>query len=483
MNSSQLVVDGSNIATEGRTAPSLAQLDEAVRDFLKDHSFDNVVVVVDATFAHRIDASEREAYEEAVLAGELLTPPAGAVGRGDAFVLQIAERSGATVLSNDSFQEFHATYEWLFSEGRLWGGKPVPGVGWVFVARNPVRGPVSRRATRTAKKAKAPAAAAAQKQTAQKQTGQKQTGARQAAAKQAPAKKSAAKTAAATKPAGTRGRSKQQPANPPSAAPTAPTRGGRSRKASAEPINSPGDFLGFVTEHHLGTTVEAKVIEFSSHGAYVDVAGARCYVALKSMGDPAPRSAREVLTMGEVRSFIVQGFDTPRRGIDLALPGFESLEVDTSTSASGDGSPGPAANDGDGTNTPLVSEESAEEATVATKKAPAKKAPAKKAPAKKAPAKKAPAKKAPAKKAPAKKAPAKKAPAKKAPAKKAPAKKAPAKKAPARKAPAKKAPAKKAPAKKAPAKKAPARKAPAKKAPAKKAPARKAPAKKAPAKR
>ena len=70
-----------------------------------------------------------------MLAGEVLTPPAGAVGRGDAFVLQIAERSGATVLSNDSFQEFHATYEWLFDDGRLWGGKPVPGVGWVFVAR------------------------------------------------------------------------------------------------------------------------------------------------------------------------------------------------------------------------------------------------------------------------------------------------------------------------------------------------------------
>ena len=243
-----------------------------------------------------------------------------------------------------------------------------------------------------------------------------------------------------------------------------------------------------MTNHHLGTAVDATVTDFSSHGAYVDVDGARCYIALKSMGDPAPRSAREVLSVGEVRSFIVQGFDTPRRGIDLALPGFETLGADTSTSASDVGPSGPAVNDGDGNNTPLVSEESAEEATVATKKAPAKKAPAKKAAAKKAPARKAPAKKAPAKKAPARKAPAKKAPAKKAPARKAPAKKAPAKKAPARKAPAKKAPAKKAPArkapaKKAPAKKAPARKAPAKKAPAKKAPARKAPAKKAPAKR
>jgi hypothetical protein len=34
MAMTHVVVDGSNIATEGRTAPSLAQLDEAVRAFL-----------------------------------------------------------------------------------------------------------------------------------------------------------------------------------------------------------------------------------------------------------------------------------------------------------------------------------------------------------------------------------------------------------------------------------------------------------------
>jgi hypothetical protein len=74
MSKDHLVVDGSNIATEGRTAPSLAQLNDAVTDFLKEHSFANVVVMVDATFPNRIDASERAEYEEAILAGELLTP-------------------------------------------------------------------------------------------------------------------------------------------------------------------------------------------------------------------------------------------------------------------------------------------------------------------------------------------------------------------------------------------------------------------------
>ena len=121
---------------------------------MADHPDAMITVVVDATFGHRIDASERPEFDEAVANNELVAPPAGAIGRGDAFVLTIADRAGASVLSNDSFQEFHGDYEWLFDEGRLVGGKPVPHVGWVFVERTPVRGPVSRKAT---KKSSAPA--------------------------------------------------------------------------------------------------------------------------------------------------------------------------------------------------------------------------------------------------------------------------------------------------------------------------------------
>ena len=144
MDSSYVVVDGSNIATEGRSAPSLAQLDEAVRQFQAEFPEDEVIVVVDATFGHRIDPSERSAFDEAVAHAELVSPPAGAVGRGDAFLLRVAERVGGRVLSNDSFQEFHGEHPWLFQEGRLIGGKPVPGVGWIFTPRNPVRGARSR---------------------------------------------------------------------------------------------------------------------------------------------------------------------------------------------------------------------------------------------------------------------------------------------------------------------------------------------------
>src|SRR3954452_5655593 len=145
-----VVVDGSNIATEGRSIPSLAQLDQAVREFMQENPDVTITVVVDATFGHRIDPSEQKAFDEAEANAELVSPPAGAIGRGDAFVLRIADKVSGTILSNDSFQEFHGEYEWLFDEGRLIGGKPVPGVGWLFVARTPVRGPKSRIATRAA---------------------------------------------------------------------------------------------------------------------------------------------------------------------------------------------------------------------------------------------------------------------------------------------------------------------------------------------
>ena len=110
----RVVVDGSNLATEGRSTPSLAQLDEAVRAFHAERPNDEIIVVVDASFGYRIDESERKIFEEAEEAGEIVSPPAGAIGRGDGFLLRIADRIDADVLSNDSFQEFHGEHEWLF---------------------------------------------------------------------------------------------------------------------------------------------------------------------------------------------------------------------------------------------------------------------------------------------------------------------------------------------------------------------------------
>jgi hypothetical protein len=157
--------------------------------------------------------------------------------------------------------------------------------------------------------------------------------------------------------------------------------------------------------------VQGEVERFASHGAYVLADGTRCYLPLKHLADPPPRSAREVLSFGEPYSFVVHAFDTPRRGVDLTMPGVVPA-VAAAIAAAG------AASD------PVPDQPEEERvAPIKKKKAAAKKAPArKKAAAKKAPArKKAAAKKAPArKKAAAKKAPArKKAAAKRAPARKA----------------------------------------------------------------
>src|SRR3546814_17885504 len=129
MTVTHVVVDGSNLATEGRNLPSLQQLDEAVRAYIAEFEPETVTVVVDASFPNRIDESERELFEEAIQAGEVISPPAGVIGRGDAFVLQIADRADAVVLSNDPLQEFHGQYGWMFDPRRLIGCTRVPQIG------------------------------------------------------------------------------------------------------------------------------------------------------------------------------------------------------------------------------------------------------------------------------------------------------------------------------------------------------------------
>jgi len=87
------------------------------------------------------------------------------------------------------------------------------------------------------------------------------------------------------------------------------------------PYNEALPFIEFIADHPVGSEVEATVERFSSHGAYVLSGDARGYVPLRNLAQPAPRSAREVLNLGEVRRFVVIAIDPPRRGIDLALPG------------------------------------------------------------------------------------------------------------------------------------------------------------------
>ncbi len=443
----RIVIDGSNIATEGRTVPSLAQLDEAIRSFLEEYqgfASDDVTVVVDASFGHRIDPSELPAFEQALDHGEVITPPAGAVGRGDGFILRIAEKSGALVLSNDSFQEFHAERPWLFEPGRLIGGKPVPGVGWVFTPRTPVRGVKSRaattrsrrdgtaaesgagdsettkgvakkkaaRASKAAPTAKATAApkatksdpAAQSERVAKATKAEKATKSEKATKAEKPTKSEkrvktgasstkapkTAKLATAAKPekpkkaakvgaahhedtvarskaagAGTagskaatsttaKGRAAEGPTDADAKAPPgvraakaakagkagkagSPTKATKPAKAgldsgngqvagpmgaeAASALNNPVTFLNFVANHPMGSTFDGTVVSFTSHGAHIDVDGMLCHVPLRGLGDPPPTRARQVLSKGETRPFVLVSLDAARRRAALALPG------------------------------------------------------------------------------------------------------------------------------------------------------------------
>ena len=307
MPARHVIVDGSNLATEGRSLPSLSQLDQAVREFLAENPDDVVTVVVDASFGHRIDPSELPVFEEAEEAGEVVSPPAGAIGRGDAFLLRIAEKTGATVLSNDSFQEFHGEHVWLFDNGRLIGGKPVPGVGWIFMPRTPVRGQKSREVVKEAKRKKraedgSDATTAADTPAA---TGLDLAASRSKGRAKKVDRAIARATEEAVEPKSDGGRRRRTGGLPP-----------------ADPVNEPLAFITFIAAHPLGSEVVGTVAEFSSHGAFVDADGARCYLPLSAMGEPPPRRAREVVGKGEERSFVVQALDPLRRGVELALPGF-----------------------------------------------------------------------------------------------------------------------------------------------------------------
>ncbi len=478
MTTQHLVVDGSNIATEGRSTPSLAQLESAVAEVHREFPDAEVTVVVDATFAHRIDPSELERFEQAALRGEYVYPPAGAIGRGDAFLLRIAERVDGIALSNDSFQEFHGEHGWLFDRGRLLGATPVPGVGWIFVPRTPVRGPRSRVAVREASRAKQRVVKAIAQATKEVVEPEADTGARER-----------------TRRSRARGHGQQAP----------------------QAVNDPMTFISFIAEHPLGDEIEGTVDSFSSHGAVVLFGDVRCYVPLSGLGSPAPRAAREVLHRGEVRAFAVTALDPFRRGVELALPeiavisGRPSEETvaaemrmsraqrKTAAPAEGGAAPGarrraaargpvtrpaddgPAKKQAAKKQTAPVRGAKAEQAAQPVRKAPAKTQVAPALPAKTQAPKKQPAATQPAAEQPAKTQAPKKQPVKKQPAATRPAAEQVAQTQPAAKQPARMQPATKQPATKQPARKQPATKQPAAKQPAAKQPAAKQPAAKQPA--
>jgi Zc3h12a-like Ribonuclease NYN domain len=335
----RVVVDGSNLATEGRVTPSLTQLDEAVSAFSEENPGAEIIVVADATFEHRAAANERTHFNDAVLAGEIVTPPAGAVGRGDAFILKIADRIDGVVLSNDSFQEFQDEYPWLFDVGRLIGGKPVRGVGWVFTPRLPVRNVKVTRAVKklavtlpsgakptigttltpvkaTKKAATTKKVAAKAELAAEKSSTKAPVKATKKALKVADATKKARKKA--VKAAPTKVVKKAVKAAPTTPAPAVALRRGR------HPVNPEADFSLFMSSYRVGSRVPGEVTAFTSHGAVIKVRlkgekEVECYAPTTLLGTPPPARARDVLKRGDQRNFRLVTVDSERRIAELAL--------------------------------------------------------------------------------------------------------------------------------------------------------------------
>ena len=295
-----VVVDGSNLATEGRATPSLRQLDEAVRAFLDEHADTEVVVVVDATFEHRIAAAERAQFKQAELAGEVVTPPAGVVGRGDAFILKIAKRCGrdrpverlvpgvprrapVAVRGGPPHRgqarpprrlDLHAPQpgpgaqvEGRHDQGgaRREGG-PDERIADAVAAASPTTPPDERAGRRRrrlepagprSRRRHPPSAPQRRRRRRRPPRRRRRRSARRRGVlrpRRAPAKE-------ATKTAGTRARS----------AKAAPAKASAAPKARPEPVNTSRSFLRLVADHPLGGTVEGEVVQFTSHGAMVSV--------------------------------------------------------------------------------------------------------------------------------------------------------------------------------------------------------------------
>jgi len=283
-----VVVDGSNLATEGRSEPSLKQLNEAVLSFMKEFPGTKITVVVDATFGHRVDRKERAEFDAAINNNELVAPPAGAVGRGDGFVLTIADKVKASVLSNDSYQEFHDQYKWLFDEGRLIGGKPVPNVGWVFIQRLPVRKQSGRESAATVRRAKAV----------------------RAPSRPMPVPKSPPPAVRVV-------------ANSPK--PVAQSNKPTANSKPTPKLNEITAFLNFVEKNPVGTKLKGIVESYASHGVYVKVGEVLGYLPMRLMANPVPRSAREHVKLGASLNLVIVGYTPSRRSVELAVFGVEPV--------------------------------------------------------------------------------------------------------------------------------------------------------------
>jgi ribosomal protein S1 len=85
-------------------------------------------------------------------------------------------------------------------------------------------------------------------------------------------------------------------------------------------VNEVLPYLAFVEKQPVGSKVKGVVDSYSAHGAYVKVGDIKGYVPLRLLGNPAPRSAREAIQIGDTLALVVAGYTPARRSVELGVP-------------------------------------------------------------------------------------------------------------------------------------------------------------------
>jgi hypothetical protein len=105
-----VLVDGANIAHIEKTQDDKPRMSNivAVCKALREKGF-KPLVIVDASFRHVVDDPDQ--LEALIDSQEVHQAPAGT--EADYFLLKTAQDTGAVIVSNDTFTEYHDKYNWI----------------------------------------------------------------------------------------------------------------------------------------------------------------------------------------------------------------------------------------------------------------------------------------------------------------------------------------------------------------------------------
>jgi len=142
-NKKLIFVDASNVARSPGAAPDVQKLEKCREQLVLKFPDALIILVADASLPRLVDQDsqpqDKELFKKMMADDRVTVVPPGINGKADGFILNLVSDRGGVVVSNDSYREFHNDNPWLFEEGRLLGHTYVPGIGWQFSVRFPVR--------------------------------------------------------------------------------------------------------------------------------------------------------------------------------------------------------------------------------------------------------------------------------------------------------------------------------------------------------